>query len=144
MAGIVVGIDGSEGSREALRFAAAEARLRNEHLRVVSAWHVPTALYAGAGSGFVAPVEEEDLSRATRQAVEAELAEVLGADADVDVIMREGNAAHVLIEESTDATLLVVGSRGHGGFTGLLIGSVGQQCAAHARCPVVIVHGSAG
>jgi nucleotide-binding universal stress UspA family protein len=143
MAGIVVGIDGSEGSREALRFAAAEAKLRNDRLVAVSAWHVPTALYAGAGSGFVAPVEEEDLSGAARRAVEAELAEVLGADAGVDLVMREGNAAHVLIEESTDATMLVVGSRGHGGFTGLLIGSVGQQCAAHAHCPVVIVHGSA-
>jgi nucleotide-binding universal stress UspA family protein len=143
MAGIVVGIDGSEGSRAALRFAAAEAKLRNDRLVAVSAWHVPTALYAGAGSGFVAPVEEEDLSGAARRAVEAELAEVLGADAGVDLVMREGNAAHVLIEESTDATMLVVGSRGHGGFTGLLIGSVGQQCAAHAHCPVVIVHGSA-
>ena len=144
MAGIVVGIDGSDGSREALRFAASEATLRNEHLRVVSTWHVPTALYAGAGSGFVTPVEEDDLSSAARQAVEAELAEVLGADANVEVVMREGNAAHVLIEESQSATMLVVGSRGHGGFTGLLIGSVGQQCAAHARCPVVIVHGAEG
>ena len=144
MAGIVVGIDGSDGSREALRFAAAEATLRNEHLRVVSAWHVPTALYAGAGSGFVAPVEEEDLSGAAQRAAEAELADVLGPDSGAELVMREGNAAHVLIEESQNATMLVVGSRGHGGFTGLLIGSVGQQCAAHARCPVVIVHGTEG
>ena len=99
---IVVGVDGSECSKPALRFAAAEATLRGESLRAISAWQVPVTVYSG-------PVYA-------------------------------GGAAHVLIEESSSATMLVVGSRGHGGFAGLLLGSVSQQCAAHARCPVVIVH----
>lgn len=138
MGSIVVGVDGSPCSREALRFASAEAALRGKSLQVVWAWQAPGSLYAmSALSPTFDPLE---LSRAARKAAERECSEVLGAR-DVDTLtVVEGNAASALIEESGEADMLVVGSRGLGGFKGLMLGSVSQQCAAHARCPVVIVH----
>ena len=139
MAGIVVGIDGSSCSRAALRFASREAELRKEPLRAVCVWHTPTAAYAGGG--FIPELGEETYRSGARKMAEDELAEVLGANGEVThgVELREGNAAEALIEASRDASMLVVGSRGRGGFTKLLLGSVSQQCAGHARCPVVIV-----
>jgi nucleotide-binding universal stress UspA family protein len=136
---IVVGIDGSAGSKAALRFAAKEAELRGTALKVVSAWHVPAGLYS-------APTYVElDLDSLRQSAVDVakqEIVDVLGADraSGIDIVTHEGNAAQALLEESREAELLVVGSRGHGGFAGLLLGSVSQQCTAHAVCPVVVVH----
>ncbi|HET7379551.1 MAG TPA: universal stress protein [Gaiellales bacterium] len=141
MGNIVVGVDGSSCSREALRFASAEAALRGKSLQVLWAWQAPGSLYAmSALSPTFDPLE---LSRAARKAAERECRDVLGAR-DVDVTVVEGNPANALIEESGEADMLVVGSRGLGGFKGLMLGSVSQQCAAHARCPVVIVHEPAG
>jgi nucleotide-binding universal stress UspA family protein len=140
MGHIVVGIDGSSCSRRALRFAAEEARLRGESLRVVSAWQVPVSMYMGSN---IAPVlDPSGFSAWAREGAEKEIDEVLGspADSSIELRMREGNAAKILVEESGDASMLVVGSRGRGGFAGLLLGSVSQQCAAHARCPVTVVH----
>lgn len=141
MAGIVVGIDGSSCSRDALRFAAAEAKLRREPLRVVCAWHTPAAAYAGGG--LLPELGEDTYRSSARRLAEDELADVLGAQGEVGnvVELREGNAAEALIEASRDASMLVVGSRGRGGFAQLMLGSVSQQCAAHAHCPVVIVRG---
>jgi nucleotide-binding universal stress UspA family protein len=141
---IVVGVDHSAGARSALRFALEEARLRQTTLRVVHAWQFE---YAGANEGlFPGPMAEfEDF----RQGAEAALAETLKkvvSDADAVTIERrveQGAPAGVLVEESRTADLLVVGSRGHGGFAQLLLGSVSQQCAQHAFCPVVIVRGTA-
>jgi len=133
---IVVGIDGSPYSREALRFAAEEAELRGGRLRVVCAWQVPISVQPAVGLTLV--LDDDTAETLVRK----ELDQVFGSDpgVPVEVIVQEGNAAPVLIHHSRDAELLVVGSRGHGGFVGLLLGSVGQQCAVHARCPVVIVH----
>jgi nucleotide-binding universal stress UspA family protein len=142
MGQIVVGIDGSSCSRHALRFAADEARLRGESLRVVSAWQVPVAVYMGSN---IAPVlDPAGFSALAREGAEKEIAEVLGSQTDpsVELTMREGNAAKILVEESDTASMLVVGSRGRGGFAGLLLGSVSQQCVAHAQCPVTVVHQS--
>jgi nucleotide-binding universal stress UspA family protein len=142
MSQIVVGMDGSSSSRHALRFAAGEARLRAEQLRVVCAWQVPVSVYVGSN---IAPVlDPAGFSASARETAQSEIDEVLGSPADppVDLMLREGNPSRVLVEESRDATMLVVGSRGHGGFAGLLLGSVSQQCAAHAQCPVTIVHQS--
>ena len=135
----VVGIDGSACARDALRFAVKEARLRGDQLRAVWTWQMPISIYAAGG--MMPVLDDGPAERLARR----ELDEVLGDDPGVvvELLVEEGNAARVLIRESENAELLVVGSRGHGGFVGLLLGSVGQQCAAHARCPVVIVHPAA-
>ena len=137
---IVVGFDGSGPSKRALRWAIDEARLRHATLTVVTAWHVP--VYAHGAPGF-GPIVSAPLTSSTREAAEdaANVAaeEARRAGIESDVIVSEAQAAHTLVESAREASLLVVGSRGHGGFTGLLLGSVGQQCANHASCPVVIV-----
>ena len=140
MAGIVVGIDGSTCSQEALRFAAGEARLRGEPLHIVSVWHTPTATYIGAS--FIPELGDDSYKAPAREAAAQEVSEVLGpeAAANAEVVLRRGNAAEELIAASAGASMLVVGSRGRGGFKSLMLGSVSQQCAAHAECPVVIVH----
>ena len=137
---IVVGIDGSPGSQPALRFAADEARLRGVKLRVVIAAQIPTAIYFA--SSALAAFDPDATRRTARDLAELDVETVVGPrrSQNVEVTALAGGAASVLIEESRRAQLLVVGSRGHGGFAGLLLGSVGQHCAAHAHCPVVIVH----
>lgn len=136
---IVVGVDGSACARAALRFALHEARIRGARLRAVSVWHVPLGAY---GAGF-APTPEslvDDCEEAARDVLEQALEEIGDSGGiEVEQVVREGHPAHVLVEEARQAELLVVGSRGLGGFRELLLGSVSQQCAHHARCPVVIV-----
>jgi nucleotide-binding universal stress UspA family protein len=143
---IVVGFDGSDAARAALEFALEEARLRGLPLRVVSAWHQPLAGYMGGGFEPPGPrLDPGELERTARAEVESAL-EALGPEREavaVESRVREGQAAAVLLGEAGDAALLVVGSRGHGGFSGLLLGSVGQHCVAHAQCPVAVVHGQA-
>ena len=136
---IVVGVDGSEGSSWALWFAADEARVRNCRLRIVTSWQIPVPVYAG---GLIAPtVPASEVERTTREAVGAQAADVMDQHPDVesDILVRQGSPAAILVKVSKDADMLVVGSRGLGGFGGLLLGSVSQQCAHHAVCPVVIV-----
>ena len=144
MALIVVGVDGSKGAQAALEWAAAEARLRGASLRIVHAWHLPAATY-GSG-GFVPPVGmswEDDLEEAARSGFDTVVdgASELLSGIDVERRLAEGPAAAALTEAAAGADLLVVGSRGLGGFKELLLGSVGHQCAQHAPCPVVIVRG---
>jgi nucleotide-binding universal stress UspA family protein len=136
---IVVGIDGSPGSLDALRFALEEARLRGAELRVVNAWHIPPAVY---DSGWApAPVDLDEFRKLAQKALEESIAEVGASDSGVQVtpILREGQPADVICLEAKHADLVVVGSRGVGGFKGLLIGSVSQQVVHHAPCPVVVV-----
>jgi nucleotide-binding universal stress UspA family protein len=143
---IVVGVDHSEGAKAALRFALEEARLRQATLRVVHAWQFG---YIGAtGLEGVLPAmggELEDFRLGAAAALDETLREVSAETDGVTIERRvdQGTAAAVLVEESRGADLLVVGSRGHGGFAQLLLGSVSQQCAQHAFCPVVIVRGTA-
>ena len=138
---IVVGIDGSPPSGQALRWAAAEAKLRGAALRVVHTWAFP---YIVAGPGLDPTLDArmiEDVRRKAEELVEHELS-VLGDEAagvDIERVVVDGAPAPTLIEAAEGSDLLVVGSRGHGGFAGLLLGSVSQQCAHHAPCPVVIV-----
>ena len=140
---IVVGIDGSDGAARALRFAAEEARLRQRGLHIVAAWHVPATVFAGGPMGM-SGVSTADFEHSMRTAAERQTAEVLTPYPDVnrELLVIEGHPAEVLLEQSAEADMLVLGSRGLGGFRGLLLGSVGQECAHHAKCPVVIVpHG---
>jgi nucleotide-binding universal stress UspA family protein len=139
MGTIVVGVDGSEGSVAALRFALEEAKIRGAELRAVSAWHVPPAVY-GAGMA-PAGLDLDEYRKLAEKALAASVSEAAGGASDVAVtpILREGGPSDVLLEESKDADLLVVGTRGLGGFKGLLLGSVSQQVAHHASCPVVVV-----
>ena len=148
---IVVGADGSPAVAEALRWALAEARLRGSKLRVVHAWRLP--LYAAAPEpvlpGMPAPTELDEqfveaMEREARGTLDAAvhfLQEEAGGTLDIDVTgeLIRGQPAVELVSAADGAELLVVGSRGLGGFKGLLLGSVSQQCAHHATCPVVIV-----
>lgn len=143
MSTIVVGMDGSEPAREALRFALEEAALRGASIRAVHAWQfIPPDV--GYVTGAYGPIDLDlgAIRRSAEAKLEAEVTGVAGEQPGIEIERRlvEGVAAQVLVEESRDADLLVVGSRGHGGFTGLLLGSVSQQVSQHAFCPVVIVH----
>jgi len=136
----VVGIDGSAESRRALAWALEAAREAGATLDVVHVWSWSVATYPGFG----VPVTSEtitEIGHAAEETAQAVVDEVVGPDPDVEVRLAvvEGAPAACLIEAADGADLLVVGSRGRGGFTGLLLGSVSQQCAHHARCPLVIV-----
>jgi len=138
---IVVGVDHSPGARTALVFAEEEARLRGATLRAVHAWQYGYVGYTGfEGQMPVLGGNVNELHAAAEAALETTVREAL-PDSGVEIEQRtiQGAPAGVLIDESRDAELLVVGSRGHGGFAQLLLGSVSQQCANHAECPVVIV-----
>ncbi|MDQ2898147.1 MAG: universal stress protein [Actinomycetota bacterium] len=143
---VVVGVDGSAGAQDALRWALAEARLRNVPLRIVHAWMYGYTGVPSGALGYLAfssrGLVSSDLQQAAEQLLDRATEKLIPAFEGVEVTRNvvEGTAAEVLIGAATDDDLLVVGSRGHGGFGGLLLGSVSQQCAHHAPCPVVIVH----
>jgi nucleotide-binding universal stress UspA family protein len=143
MPGIVVGIDGSKAADAALTFAFEEAKLRQLPLRIVCAWEVPSIEYAGA-----AFVPTPDLaSSAEREAddVLARAAATLGPDCGIHVETAavHGHPATVLVEQAKDATLLVVGSRGHGALATLVLGSVSKAVVHHCPVPLTIVPSSA-
>jgi nucleotide-binding universal stress UspA family protein len=135
---IVVGVDGSESSLAALRWALGEARLRNTEVELIHTWSL-TPMVDPMGFASYVPVEE--LNSAAKQITEEAMAKVAEFVGNVKITSRiaRGPAASTLLEAAKDAQLLVVGRRGHGGFMGLLLGSVAEQVAHHATCPVVIV-----
>lgn len=137
---IVVGVDGSPSSREALRWAARQAALTGGTVRALTSWDYPQ--YHGA-LGWLPPSsgDEEALETRAREDLNRCVEETLGArpSADVRTEVHYGTPASVLLRATRDASLLVVGSRGLGGFAGLLLGSVAQHCVQHAACPVVVV-----
>ena len=147
---IVVGVDGSGGSRGALQWAIAEARLRDAPLRAVHAWtYIQPTIPSLVGYPYSAESVDftiDDRRQAAMQTLERATSDDFGAMQDIEIerLLGEGSAAQVLIDAVDDDDLLVVGSRGHGGFTSLLLGSVSQQCAQHAPCPVVIVREATG
>jgi nucleotide-binding universal stress UspA family protein len=134
MAGIVaVGVDDSDGSRRALEWAAEEARIRGARLRPVLAWS-----YLEQPEGkFDAAYGEDDALRNLDRFLEAAGVDLGELDVERRVIC--DLPARALLEAAKDADLLVVGSRGSGGFKGLLLGSVSQQVVQHAPCPVTVV-----
>jgi nucleotide-binding universal stress UspA family protein len=139
---IVVGVDGSPSSMNALNWAVRQAGLTGAAVDAVIAWHYPVAT---GGYGLAPAVMEarfdfrESAEKILADAIST--ADVPGSDVPVRARVIEGNPAQVLLDASDGADLLVVGSRGHSGFTEALLGSVGQHCVHHARCPVVVVRG---
>jgi nucleotide-binding universal stress UspA family protein len=134
---IVVGVDGSPSSVQALRWADRQAGLTGAEVHAVVTWHVPAVV------GWETALDAVNWAGDARRSLDAALAEALPPDR-VDRVHRhvvEGHPARVLVERAADADLLVVGSRGHGGFAGMLLGSVGLHVLAHAACPVLVVHG---
>lgn len=134
---IVVGVDGSPHSEKALQWAAHLSATFGADVLAVSAWDYP----AGIGWSSI-PAEwhpDDDMAKVLKET----LHKVFGDQppAGLRTVVREGGAARVLLEESKGATILIVGSRGHGGFAGLLLGSVSTNVAEHASCPVLVVHG---
>jgi len=137
---IVVGVDGSPSSEEALRWALAQSALTGQPVHAVTSWEFP--LDYG-----VAPLGDVDWAAASAAVLAETVQKVVGevgpdgAARRVTQHVDQGHPARALLEEAAGAALLVVGSRGHGGFAGLLLGSVSQHVVAHAPCPVVVVHG---
>ncbi len=141
MSRIVVGVDGSAPALAALRWADDEARRRQATLAVVVAWQ-PQVLLNPYPYGPVPMPDDREIEAAARTVAEraVEEAGVVG-DPEHDVVIEvvEGPPVPSLLAAAAGADLLVVGSRGHGAFTGMLLGSVSQHCAGHAPCPVVVV-----
>ena len=135
---IVVGVDGSEHSKRALRWAAHLARLERAPIEAVLVWEPPAP--AGYGWNFMEsgwdPIPE------MQKSLTATVDEVFGAQRPPLLTLHTvvGYPAVQLVRISADAALLVVGSRGHGGFANLLLGSVSAKCSQHAQCPVLVVH----
>lgn len=136
---IVVGVDGSPGSRKALTWAAAEAAEHRADLVVVNVWE--HTLLPPAGSISVSERYVPDPSQRTADDLLQVIKEELGEEPPVLVrpVVKQGTPAKVLIDESSGADLLVVGQRGHGGFAGLVLGSVSQHVSAYAKCTVTVV-----
>ena len=138
---IVVGVDGSQCARAALEFAAREAALREARLRIICAWEIPPAVFAG---GFAPGLDQPTLD-GFRDGAETVVREAVAAAQQLQsTIACEGKAvqgqpAEVLLQEAREADLIVVGNRGHGGFASLLLGSISHQVVHHASCPVTVV-----
>jgi nucleotide-binding universal stress UspA family protein len=138
---IVVGVDGSEGSKAALRWALSQAHLTGLPIDAVTVWQPPTQ--TGYLYGYI-PTELDDESYAelagkTLDATVADVRAEFDQPVKVRTIVRAGHPALILLEAGRNAEVLVVGSRGHGAFAGMLLGSVSQHCVQHPTCPVVVV-----
>ncbi len=136
---IVVGVDGSDQSKQALRWAGHLAHQYGARLEAISTWEFPVAY------GWSAVPTDWNPQADTQKLLDETVDVVFGGERPKGMITRaiEGGAAARLLECSDGALMLVVGSRGHGGFAGLLLGSVSSSVAEHATCPVLVVHGDA-
>jgi nucleotide-binding universal stress UspA family protein len=144
MGRIVVGTDGSRSACSAVAWAAREAALRGVELHVIHAWTpglaaYPSPWYTPSDVGVEASFEASQTIAARICETAREQAATAAPGVDVRCEAIEGGSTQVLLEQSANADLLVVGARGHGGFIGLVLGSVSDQCARHAHIPVVVV-----
>lgn len=139
---VVVGVDGSESSKQALLWAAFLAAETSGILEAVVAW-VPHTAWGVMATGPGGVLPSGDPASDAGRGLTATVSEVFAGHEPqgLSLRVREGNPVQVLIEASQNARVLVVGSRGHGGFNGLLLGSVSAACAQYATCPVMVVHG---
>jgi nucleotide-binding universal stress UspA family protein len=132
---IVVGVDGSPESLEALRWSARQAQLTGCQLEAVMAWEFPMpAPFELSAQGW-----DIDWAGNARTALDAAITKTLQQGSKTKTSVIQGHAAEVLIAAAAGAQLLVVGSRGHGGFVGMLLGSVSDYVIAHASCPVTVI-----
>jgi nucleotide-binding universal stress UspA family protein len=142
---IVVGVDGSPSSREALRWAVRQAELTGASVEAITSWSSPAMVGMGtpftdadAGGG-----DDGGIKVAAQDMLRSAIAEAAGQSPGVAVKAEvgEGSPARLLLDAARGASMVVVGSRGHGGLTGTLLGSVGQTLSQHAPCPVLIIRG---
>ena len=142
---IVVGVDGSRSSRAALRWAVRQAVLIGGTVDAVIAWQVPRVLRTSAWAPIYVD-EASSFEEDARKTLDAVISDEVKLSNRQRVTARvvNGHPAQVLQEAAADADLLVVGSRGHGSFADALLGSVGQYCVHHARCPVLVMRGEPG
>ena len=132
---IVVGVDGSPASVDALRWATRQAELTQCSVQALITWQVPNQF----GNDFYGDrFDWADLAQRTLETALEEAGD--GTPFTGDPVVLQGHPARSLVDVSHDAELLVVGSRGHGGFVGLLLGSVSEYVVAHANCPVLVIH----
>lgn len=134
---VLVGVDGSAPARAALDFAVREAGLRGATLVAVMAVELPD--HAWTDPYAVRTEPGDTVLKLAGQRLRELLSEVDGTGVPVEPVVTTTAAPVALIDRSRDADLLVVGSRGHGGFRGLVLGSVSMQCVLHAHCPVTVV-----
>lgn len=133
---VVVAVDGSDTSKRALAWAVEEARLRQSTLRVVNAWHLPAVVgYPYTEATFDPRIFEH----ASRQVIDEALGGCDTGSVSVELVSAQGTPAAVILNAAETADLVVMGSRGLGGFKGMLLGSATHQVTHHARCPVVVV-----
>lgn len=140
MSGIVVGIDGSRSGQQALEWAVRHAATEQAPLTVLTVHPVASSTWTGAPiSSAQDQADQDKMLYAAKEAVAKAIIELDVQPGEVSVRAISDLPARALIEASRDADLIVVGSRGHGGFSGLPIGSVSSQVVSHAACPVVVV-----
>jgi nucleotide-binding universal stress UspA family protein len=137
---VVVGVDGSDASKDALRWAAKQAECSNGEVHAVITWEFPPSY------GFYVDYSEAEFDTQARKTLEEAVAEVLGKPPSVPVTLSvvKGRPTEALVGASRSADMLVVGSRGRGAFTGMLLGSVSLHCIQHAACPVLVVRPRTG
>ena len=134
---VLVAVDGSRSSKAALRWALEYTERTGGGLTAVYVWTYP----AEFSYGLTPPGEAWHPDTDAQQALDAAVREVVGEQRppSLETVVCEGHPAQVLVERSAGAEMLVMGSRGHGGFAGMLLGSVSEACVAHAHCPVLII-----
>jgi nucleotide-binding universal stress UspA family protein len=139
---IVVGVDGSEESVAALRWAIQHAELTGGTVDAVIAWELPMAA-TGYGWAPLTKAECAEYVEIATKTVQEAIGKATGPSGNLRVhpVVEQGRPAQVLLEASADADLLVVGSRGHGLFADMLLGSISRHCFQHAKCPVVVMRG---
>ena len=130
---VLVGVDGSEESRLALRWAFEYAQVSGAPVEAVIAWEIPPTY------GLAPSYDDVDFEKKAQEIAEETIRAVVGDNAPVTVRVERGHPAPILVAASEHAQLLVVGSRGHGAFAGMLLGSVSQHCVHQAHCPVVVI-----
>ncbi len=138
---VVVGVDGSQPSLADLEWGTFVANATASLLEVITVWE-PTTAFGLVGEGWGVLPSEGDPDAATHQTLDLALTSVFSDQQPAWCQSRviRGNPAQVMLELSADARMLVVGSRGHGGFAGLLLGSISAACTEHATCPVLVIH----